>query len=239
MSSSRRLPTLLSIGVAAVVTLAVGACRGQKRAAETSAALSSISIRQGGCFGTCPVYTLQIDRTGAATYVGKQYAPYRGLHTGAVPADTLDHLLSLAQTVLAKADELPREIETGVVDFARSVITLTTQTDTLEFAGTTEFAPPVERLLTALVRVPETVSFSPDPSTPPPPPSRLRVTLRAADQIQVVQEEYYRQRFKVVEFEGGDPPTFLVSFDPYTMSGEEMVESLRQRGEVTAVEVVE
>lgn len=220
----------------ASTALLSAACGGQRRAAASGApTFTRLTLGQGACFGTCPVYDLDVYPDGRITYTGRQYAPYRGLHNGTVPPDTLAVLAALAQEVLAKADELPREIETLIMDYPHSRVAIATATDTIEFSGTTEFAPPVDRLRATLRRLAEEVEFVPDPSNKAPGPDSLRVTLRAADQIQVVQEEYYRQQLKVVRLERKDPPVFVVTFDPYTMSAEEMVRSLSERSEVVEV----
>ena len=252
MLNVRSIATYAAVVIAAA-SLVSAACSGQKKATSAAAdanevqeavagngsAVTSLAFSQGGCFGTCPVYTLKVHADGSATYTGKQYAPYKGLHNGRVPADTVARLLAIAEEVLAKADELPREIDTGIQDHSYSKVLVMTATDTLEFGGTTEFAPPVDRLRSTLMRVAGSVAFEPDPSNTEDKQNRLRITLQAADQIQVVQEEYYRQQMKVVEFEKKDPPTFIVSFDSYTMSAEEMVRSLGRRKEVVKVEEVE
>lgn len=199
----------------------------------------SITYQQGGCFGTCPVYTLAVAPDGGARYDGLRFAPYKGAHLGSVPRDTLILLYRLAEAVLAKADELPREIDTGIQDHSYSAVTVATATDTIEFVGTTDYAPPVDTLRKSLMRIHDYVEFERDPAAPPAPKNELLVRLKSADQIQVVQEEFYRQQFKVVAFEDKATTTFRVRFDPYTMSAEEMVRVLESRPEVVSARIAE
>ena len=233
-------PALLAVALGVAALLALGAsCTAQRRAGAT-ADYRSVSLRQGACFGTCPVFTLTLAPDGALTYDGQQYAPFRGLHRGTVPADSLALVNRLVGQVLAKADELPREIETGIVDYSQTTITLVDgQGDTLTFIGTTEFAEPVAELRTALQGLPQATVLERDPKAEPLPADQLLVTLRAADQIQPLTENYYRQQLKVVRLTSKEPPVFLLAFDPYTMSAEEMVRDLRRDPAVVKVEIVE
>lgn len=230
--------------LAASAVLALG-CSGTKSAntdtgkAAAAAKFSMVQLRQSGCFGTCPVYTLEVLPTGEATYTGKRYAPYKGAHTAQLDADSLAVLTTHVQRVLAKADELPREIETQIADLATSTIVIVDGADTLTFRGTSEFAAPVADLRQTLFSVAEHNNWQRSPDAEPLPPNQLLLTLKAADQIQVVTENYYRQQMKMERLVKQSPPTFLVSFDPYTMSAEEMVRDLKRNKMVVRAEIVE
>ncbi len=231
---------------AAVFTLT--ACTGQRKADEAEAAttaavsttpVSYVSLSQGACFGTCPVFTLNVDKSGAATYTGQQFAPYKGLHTGQLDPDTLAKLMALAQVVLAKADSLPREIKTGITDYSQSTVRIASGTDTITFTGTTAFAAGVDEIRELLYASVEQTKFTRDPSAAAPLPNQLRIVLKSADQIQVVQEDYFKQQFRVERMLSQKPPTFLVNFDPYVMSAEEMIRSLEGQAFVVSAEVYE
>ncbi len=221
------------------LSLISASCNAQKKAVG-KADFTSVSLRQGGCFGTCPVFTMDISSAGAVTYVGQQYAPYRGLHNGRLNADTLTLVRRLTAQVLAKAESLPRNINTGIVDHSQSVVTiLTSAGDTIAFTGTTEFAPPVDALREVLARVPQNTELIRNPKAGPAPADQLLLTLKAGDQIQALTENYYRQQLKVVRMTSKEPAVFLMSFDPFTMSAEEMERDLRRNAAVIKVEVVE
>ena len=225
-----------SVGATGAAAAESGASASRSKAAPTP--ITSIDFRHGGCFGTCPVYSLRVMPDGSATYDGKQYAPYKGQHVGTVPADTVRELLRLSEAVLAKADELPREIDTGIADHSYSTVTVATATDTLEFTGTTEFAPPVDTLRRALMQLSEGVAWALAPGATPPPPNEIRLRLKSSDQIQVVQENFFRQQFRVLELEDKATSTFRVSFDAYAMEGEMMVEELERLPEVVSAELI-
>jgi len=44
----------------------------------------SISLLRGGCFGTCPVYSVTLNADGKATYTGKANAPRQGSYAASV-----------------------------------------------------------------------------------------------------------------------------------------------------------
>lgn len=215
------------------------ASTGDDAATQSPTVFTFVTLSQGACFGTCPVFTMTVAAGGATDYDGKQFAPYRGLHHGRMSADTLARLRALVQQVLAKAERLPREIDTGIMDYSQTKLTIATATDTITFTGTTEFAEGIDPVIDLLKRSIDRISFTRDPAAEPLPPSQLRLVLQAADQIQVVQEDYFKQRFKVVRTLSNEPASFLVSFDPYTMSAEEMIASLKQNELVVSAEVYE
>ena len=198
-----------------------------------------VELRQGGCFGSCPVYTLTIAADGEATYLGKQYAPYKGLHDGTVASDSLKAFNAQVKEVLAKADDLPKQIESGIVDAAYSTIIIRTATDSITFRGSTEYAPEIATLRQQLFNIAESTAWTQSKDAEPLPASQLLMTLKAADQIQTVTEDYFRQQLKVVRMTSKEPPIFLMSFDPYTMSAEEMVRDLRRQQAVVNVVIVE
>ena len=179
------------LGLFALVLLLAAACGTTKSSSRTDA-FRSVTLKQGGCFGTCPVFTMRVAPDGSATYNGKRYAPFKDLNTGTLPADSLAKLARQTEAVLAQADNLPREIDSGIADLAQSTITIVTDRDSLVFKGTSEYAEPVAQLRTTLLSIAKATDWQRDPSAGPEPASQLMVTLQAADQVQVVTEEFYR-----------------------------------------------
>jgi len=203
------------------------------------ASFTQVELKQGGCFGTCPVYNLTVNPDGSAVYLGKRYAPYKGLHLGTLQTDSLTAFNAQVKVVLAKADQLPKEIDSGIADMAMSTIIIRNGADTVMFRGTSEFAPEIAVLRQQLFSISKSTAWTRSPDADPLPASQLLVTLKAADQIQLVTEEYYRQQLKVVKMTSKKPPIFLMQFDPYTMSAEEMVRDMRRQHAVVNVEIVE
>ncbi|MFK8057175.1 MAG: DUF6438 domain-containing protein [Saprospiraceae bacterium] len=217
------------------------ACNGTKTAtsAMKKASFTQVELIQGGCFGTCPVYDLTISPKGEAIYLGKRYAPYKGLHTGMLQTDSLVAFNAQVKEILAKADNLKKEIDSGIADMATSIIIIRNGADSVRFIGTSEFEPEIEVLRQQLFSISKSTAWTRSPDAEPIPASQLLVTLKAADQVQIVTEEYYRQQLKVVRMTSKEPPVFLMQFDPYTMSAEEMVRDLRRQHAVVNVVIVE
>ncbi len=51
------------------------------------------------CFGTCPVYEIKVYDNGYATYEGKYYTEFIGLHSATISKDAIDRILSLATEI--------------------------------------------------------------------------------------------------------------------------------------------
>jgi len=230
----------LSLLLVSLLSL-TAACNGTKNATSVmkKTTFTRVELKQGGCFGTCPVYNLKVDPNGKAIYLGKRYAPYKGLHNGQLQADSLLAFNAQVEVVLAKADNLKKEIDSGIADVAMSIMTIYTETDSVTFRGTTEFEPVVGKLRQQLFSIANATAWTRSPDAEPLPASQLLVTLKAADQLQLVTEEYYRQQLKMVRMTSKEPAVFLMQFDPYTMSAEEMVKDMRRQHAVLNVEIVE
>ncbi len=56
--------------------------------------VGSVSLERGPCFGTCPVYKVTIDRTGAVRFEGRRFVADSGESTGTVPPGQVDSLLA-------------------------------------------------------------------------------------------------------------------------------------------------
>ena len=218
------------------------ACNGPKNAvsAMNKASYTQVELIQGGCFGTCPVYSMSVNPDGNAVYLGKRYASYKGLHTGQLQSDSLKEFSAQVSKVLAKADQLPKYIESGIADMALTTIIIRNSADSVVFTGTSEYAPEVAELRRQLFSISKSTAWTRSPDAEPLPASQLLVTLKAADQVDVVTEDYYRQQLKVIRMTSTEPPVFLMQFDPYTMTAEEMVKDMRRKKfAVVNVEIVE
>lgn len=91
-----------------LVLLAVGlvACNGQKTAPNAStyggaAPADSLffTLTRTPCFGKCPAYTVNVYRSGYATYNGKSHVEKTGEHTAQVGTDTMALLLAKAERI--------------------------------------------------------------------------------------------------------------------------------------------
>ena len=53
-----------------------------------------VTLERGPCFGTCPVYTVTIDRTGAVRFEGRRFVADSGTSTATIPRERVDSLLA-------------------------------------------------------------------------------------------------------------------------------------------------
>jgi hypothetical protein len=60
-------------------------------------AAGSVSLERGPCFGTCPVYKVTIDRSGAVRFEGRRFVADTGVSTGTAPSASVDSLFAELQ----------------------------------------------------------------------------------------------------------------------------------------------
>ena len=53
-----------------------------------------ITLERGPCFGTCPVYSVTLDGSGAVLFEGRRFVADTGLSTGRVPPARIDSLVA-------------------------------------------------------------------------------------------------------------------------------------------------
>jgi hypothetical protein len=53
---------------------------------------TSVTLRRGACFGTCPIYEVTLRADGSAAWNGERFVERLGRHTGEVRADEYDRL---------------------------------------------------------------------------------------------------------------------------------------------------
>lgn len=51
-----------------------------------------LSLERRPCFGTCPVYTVTLERSGAVVFQGRRFVADTGTHTGSIPPARADSL---------------------------------------------------------------------------------------------------------------------------------------------------
>lgn len=66
----------------------------EARPAPDAGADASVSLERRPCFGTCPVYTVRLDGSGAVHFEGRRFVADSGASTGAVPKARVDSLLA-------------------------------------------------------------------------------------------------------------------------------------------------
>jgi len=60
--------------------------------ANPSPAEGHLSLERRACFGTCPVYTVTLERSGEIIFEGRRYVADSGTHTATIPASRADSL---------------------------------------------------------------------------------------------------------------------------------------------------
>jgi Domain of unknown function (DUF6438) len=53
-----------------------------------------ITLERGPCFGTCPIYTVTLDGSGAVRFEGRRFVADTGVSTGTVPRARIDSLVA-------------------------------------------------------------------------------------------------------------------------------------------------
>ena len=53
-----------------------------------------ITLQRGPCFGTCPVYSVTLDSSGAVLFEGRRFVADTGISTGSVPRPRIDSLVA-------------------------------------------------------------------------------------------------------------------------------------------------
>jgi len=81
----RRLALLLGL-------TACGRSPAPEAQANPAAAEGHLSLERRPCFGTCPVYTVTLERSGAVIFEGRRFVADTGTHTATIPAARADSL---------------------------------------------------------------------------------------------------------------------------------------------------
>lgn len=117
-----------------------------------------IRLERTGCYGTCPIYAVEIRGDGAVTYAGEGFVAVEGVHRGQVTPEAVAALV--AQFREADFFSLDDEYVAGVTDNPTQIVTLTLGGRTkqvIDYVGLEDGMPfAVERLEHAIDRTAET-----------------------------------------------------------------------------------
>jgi hypothetical protein len=79
--------------LALVLTLAAcGRSPAPEPHANPAASQGHLSLERRPCFGSCPVYTVTLERSGAVIFEGRRFVADSGIHTASIPAARADSL---------------------------------------------------------------------------------------------------------------------------------------------------
>lgn len=113
-------------GVAlATLVLIVSACTSLKpqKYLQKEEAIFSLRLEQGACFGTCPVFNLDIAHTGKATLESIRFLPKEGMIPADLPQAEIDSLkLMLRETAFFELDSMYDN--PGLSDLAKTKISV-------------------------------------------------------------------------------------------------------------------
>jgi hypothetical protein len=123
-------------GLAIGLALSLGACARPSPPGSGTDSLPSpdagdsatITLERQPCFGTCPVYIVAVERTGAVRFEGRRFVADSGVHTATVPAARVDSLLrELDDAGYFGLDERYRAGEPGCGAYATDLPTVIVQ----------------------------------------------------------------------------------------------------------------
>jgi Domain of unknown function (DUF6438) len=63
-------------------------------AAASNAAITSVVLHRTACYGTCPVYSVEVRSNGEVRYSGEQHVKVEGRRTAQISADEFDFLVT-------------------------------------------------------------------------------------------------------------------------------------------------
>ncbi len=108
------------------LTVMLSACAGLKpeKYLKKEAAVFSLRLEQGACFGTCPVFNLDIAHTGKATLEAIRFLPKEGMIPADLPQAEIDSLkFMLRKTAFFELDSIYDN--PGLSDLATTKVTVT------------------------------------------------------------------------------------------------------------------
>ena len=66
---------------------------------STNSKVKIISLEKTACFGTCPVFHIEIYNNGFATYNGKKFVTIKGLHNLEISKNDISKILKKAKEI--------------------------------------------------------------------------------------------------------------------------------------------
>lgn len=106
-------------------------CANSKKSKNTSEAVVSnevvtladadfVSLSRTGCYGTCPIFKIQVFGNGNVIYYGRQFVDKLGIYTGTLGSDDMKVLLE--KVADAKLFEKPEQYPIDNFDFPQFIV---------------------------------------------------------------------------------------------------------------------
>lgn len=203
--------------------------------ADTSRAFG---YSQGPCFGRCPVYTLDISK-GNAVYVGKRFADKQGEHHRAFTEAEAEELAALFEA--ADFFSLDNKYDSGISDISTRTLSYRKGDMVKEISlrgNTPEKVKPILKYMQNLAKGEGWKKVASNDYGLPTGTiaDELIVKLKKDADIKALLSAYSKQNLQLKKTLVQSMNMHLLSFDPNTMTPQEMIESV---GKEEAVDTVE
>lgn len=194
---------------------------------------------QGPCYGSCPVFTLDINEAGEATYVGKAYSKKQGTFKKVVSREEMAELSNLFE----KADwfKLPTPKPSGITDISRITIShkMGDMIKKMDFHGNMpEEVQVVSEWMQAFANSKGWIKESSNDYGLPAGTiaNEIIVKLKKESKIDDFVASYIKQNMQLKKTVVASMQMYLVTFDPNTMTPQEMIKDIKKRAEVIEAE---
>lgn len=77
----------------------LSSCHHSTKINSTNSKVKIISLEKTACFGTCPVFHIEIYNNGFATYNGKKFVTIKGLHNLEISKNDISKILKKAKEI--------------------------------------------------------------------------------------------------------------------------------------------
>lgn len=218
-----------------ILAIILVSCSTTKKMKSTSS-FEKVVFSKSGCFGTCPIYDMVIYPNGNAEYTGKRYADFIGKHLATLTDDRIKEVKVFTEKVLA-SKHLNKSLDSEIADLPSTYITIYTKNDSIKFESKLKFEDPLEDLNQCLTKCATTINWERDKNAPAPPPHLLRVQFKRQTNVDEVIGDFFKQKLRMKNYISKKDEIALMSFDPFTMTAEEMVRELTRREDVIKVEI--
>lgn len=199
----------------------------------------SWTYEQGPCFGKCPVFSMSVNSEGLVSYEGKRFSEKQGVHTKTVPPTTLDELTKLFEE--ANWWKMENSYDSGISDVSQITIGYrdSDMIKKIRFRG--ESPGNVKEIKALFNKIANSEGWTKVSSTdyglpPGTIANELIIKLKEGQNIDKFVQSYIKQDMKLKKNIAPTMNLHLVSFDPGTMTPQEMLESVKARKEVESVE---
>lgn len=94
-----------------LVILCLNSCFSSKSAEVITQEIPILEIQHGGCYGTCPIYTLSLYEDYRVRYQGKRFVEYEGIYIGYLNNKSYKDILNLANKSFTGSENINLEVQ--------------------------------------------------------------------------------------------------------------------------------